>query len=514
MLLIYPPVARTTEPPLGIARLAALLRSHGRPVRCVDLCAEGLERLLRTDTSPLVSLPDDTWTRLALRRRDRGLELLSGPAGYENFSRYRKTVGDLNRGLGAVSAAVAPGTEVSLADYRDAALSPLRRADLLAAADGCERNPFFFFFKERIDAALSEFPTDAVGLSVNFLSQALTAFAVVGYLARAYPDKRIALGGGLVTSWVAQGRLSAADDFGGRVSAVIPGRGEVELLSFLGLERRSETPAPDFSDFDSVRYFAPGPILPYNFSFGCPWLKCSFCPEKAEGGFYQGMRPAVAMKHIRGLVSRRAPILIHFTDNEIGPAYLRALAQTPPGAPWYGFARFSAELTDPAFCRSLAASGCSMLQLGLESGEQAVLDALQKGTRIEDIRRIIGNLKDAGIGIYAYVLFGTPAEDRRSAEATLDFVASRAGEIDFINVAIFNLPTSSELASRLATRAFYDGDLSLYSEFEHPAGWNRDTVRVFLAKEFETEPRIKPILLRNPPVFTSNHAPFFLPGSS
>lgn len=510
MLLIYPPVVRTTEPPLGVARLAALLRAHGRAARALDLCAEGLDRLLSIDAADIAVDADDTWTRLALRRRSRDADLLAGPSGYQNASRYRKAVGDLNRALGAASASIAPGTEVSLADYRDAGLSPLCRADLIASAAACERNPFFPFFSRRVDEALAEFPTDTIGLSVNFLSQALCAFALIGYLAREYPDKRIAIGGGLVTSWVAQGRLSADDDFGGLVAAVIPGNGEDELLSFLGVERRFETPAPDFSDFGRARYFAPTPIVPYNFSLGCPWRRCVFCPEKAEGGAYRGERPAAALSQIGELVRRCSPGLIHFTDNEIAPAYLRALAKAPPGAPWYGFARFSRELTDASFCRSLAASGCRMLQLGLESGDQAVLDALQKGTNIEEIRRILGNLKEAGIGVYAYVLFGTPAENRRSAEATRDFVAAHADQIDFINTAIFNLPTASEEASRLKTRSFYDGELSLYAEFEHPAGWNRDAVRAFLAKEFESDARIKPILSRNPPVFTSNHAPFFL----
>jgi hypothetical protein len=92
----------------------------------------------------------------------------------------------------------------------------------------------------------------------------------------------------------------------------------------------------------------------------------------------------------------------------------------------------------------------------------------------------------------------------------LDFVASHADRIDFLNVALFNLPVASAEASRLATRPFYDGDLSQYREFAHPSGWNRDVVRAFVANEFEADPAIKPILARNPPVFTSSHAPLFL----
>jgi radical SAM superfamily enzyme YgiQ (UPF0313 family) len=324
------------------------------------------------------------------------------------------------------------------------------------------------------------------------------------------PDLCVVLGGSLVTSWVAQGRLEADERFGGLADAILPGRGEEGILEILKAPRIVQTAAPAFDDFLALDYLAPTRILPYNFSTGCPWRRCSFCPEKAEDSRYVGTRVGTAAQEIGAMVARHSPGLLHFTDNEIAPLYLRALAASSPGVPWYGFARFSSLLTDPAFCRRLAASGCVMLQLGLESGDQRVLDALGKGTRLDQIDRALRALADAGIGNFLYVLFGTPAEHREAALRTRDFVASHAERIAFLNVALFNLPVASAEARSLETRAFYEGDLSLYREFAHPRGWNRDTVRAFLAEEFESSPAIKAILARTPPVFTSNHAPFFL----
>jgi radical SAM superfamily enzyme YgiQ (UPF0313 family) len=151
-----------------------------------------------------------------------------------------------------------------------------------------------------------------------------------------------------------------------------------------------------------------------------------------------------------------------------------------------------------------------MLQLGLESADQAVLDALGKGTRLAQIERALAHLADAGIAVFLYILLGTPAERREAALRTRDFVASRAERIAFLNVALFNLPVASPEAGRLETRPFYEGDLALYREFVHPHAWNRDAVRAFVAQEFEADPAIRAILARTPPVFTSNHAPFFL----
>ena len=187
---------------------------------------------------------------------------------------------------------------------------------------------------------------------------------------------------------------------------------------------------------------------------------------------------------------------------------MRCLIKQPPGPPWYGFARITRHLTDMDFVRGLKASGCAMLKLGVESGDQAVLDALEKGTDLKMVSAALRTLKAAGIATYAYLLFGTPSETRKSALKTLDFVVAHADCIDFLNPAIFNLPAGSPECDQLNTSEFYPGDLTFYREFIHPRGWNRDRVRRFLAEEFSRHDAIRSIINRDPPYFTSNHAPF------
>jgi hypothetical protein len=82
-----------------------------------------------------------------------------------------------------------------------------------------------------------------------------------------------------------------------------------------------------------------------------------------------------------------------------------------------------------------------------------------------------------------------------------------------MNLAIFNMPLHGPDAEKYDTSEFYEGDLSLYSNFEHPKGWNRDVVRTFLDKEFKKDPAVRSVVMRNPPFFTSNHAAFFLKDS-
>jgi radical SAM superfamily enzyme YgiQ (UPF0313 family) len=194
----------------------------------------------------------------------------------------------------------------------------------------------------------------------------------------------------------------------------------------------------------------------------------------------------------------------------MSPRLLEHLAIHPPGVPWYGFTRVTPRLADAGFCRALKASGCVMLKLGLESGDQGVLDALEKGIRVDEASLALKTLKGAGIGTYVYLLFGTPAESPAAAQRTLEFVAGHADVIDFLNLAIFNLPAGSDEAANLRVHPFSEGDLSLYVDFDHPAGWGRREVRAFLDRELRRHPAVSPIVRRQPPYFTSNHAPFML----
>jgi radical SAM superfamily enzyme YgiQ (UPF0313 family) len=204
------------------------------------------------------------------------------------------------------------------------------------------------------------------------------------------------------------------------------------------------------------------------------------------------------------------PSLIHILDNAISPALLSSLSRNPMGIPWYGFARVSPLLADPDFCVELRRSGCVMLKLGIESADQYVLDTLQKGISIETTSIVLRNLRRAGIGTYVYLIFGTPAENESAAEKTLEFTVRHSDSIDFLNLAIFNMPVSEAPPQDVETRRFSEGDLSLYTDFVHPHGWDRRRVRLFLEKKFRRHPAVTGILNKELPVFTSNHAPFFM----
>jgi radical SAM superfamily enzyme YgiQ (UPF0313 family) len=406
-------------------------------------------------------------------------------------------------------AALSNRVRLGLANYEHEELSPARSRDLLRAAENPEDNPFYPYFRKRLKELLEKEDPSLIGLSLNYLSQALSAFAMIGFLRREFPGVKLVLGGGLVTSWMRRPRWQ--NPFRGLLEHLVAGPGEVPLLSLVDEKQfGDEYYGPNYDLLPMRDYLSPGPILPYSSSSGCYWNRCSFCPEKAEGNPYVAIPAKQVILDLHRLVEREKPALIHLVDNAVSPSLMKAISEDPPGVPWYGFARITRHLTDPDFCSSLRESGCVMLKLGLESGDQTVLDDLQKGINLEEASSALKNLKEAGIATYLYLLFGTPSEGLIEARRTLEFVARHADAIGFLNLAIFNMPIDGPEARQVETKTFYEGDLSLYTDFDHPKGWSRPLIRQFLDKEFKRHPAVMPILRRDPPVFTSNHAPLFV----
>jgi len=490
------------EPPAGIAKIGGVLNHFGVRVKLLDANIEGLIHLLKTPVEP-----KDTWTKRASRNFSTNLASVKSFPVYQNLDRYKRAVNDLNH-LIEISAH-AKGARLSLTNYQDEKLSPVKSNDLIKAAEQPEKNPFFPYFKARLLDMVEHDQPSVVGFSLNYLSQALCTFAMVGLLKQKFPRLKLILGGGLVTSWVK--KPGWKNTFSGLIDHLIPGPGEYPLLSLIGITgNKNSFSFPDYVSLPLRKYLSPGLTLPYSASSGCYWNKCSFCPEKAEGNPYVPVPVDKALSDLHALVKQTKPVLIHFLDNALSPALLNALSSHPLPVPWYGFTRITPHLTNFDFCRALKQSGCVMLKLGLESGDQKVLDSLQKGINLQEASQALKTLKSAGIATYVYLIFGTIAENLSSAKKTRDFVVKHHDYIDFLNLAIFNLPVYGPEVEKVETKKFYEGDLSLYTDFSHPQGWSRIQVREFLDKEFTRHPAIASIVRKEPLFFTSNHAPFFV----
>ncbi|MEF9426478.1 MAG: radical SAM protein [Candidatus Mariimomonas ferrooxydans] len=505
MILIHPPVAKPCEPPAGVAKLSGALAGHGIKHTILDANLEALLYII-SNTHSQAHKQYDKWTVRSLRNISENHESIKSRRIFQNIDRYKRTVIDLNH---AIELWADKGASPGIANYRHKHLSPLRSDDLILAAEHPEENPYYPYFSKRLPTLVERNTSTVAGFSLNYLSQALCAFAMAGFLKQHFPGLSIVLGGGLVTSWMRNPDWQ--NPFRGLIDHLVAGPGERKLLAILGVDDiKEEHSSPDYGLLPLDDYLAPGRILPYSASSGCYWNKCSFCPEKAENNPYVPVPVDTAINDLNKLIRQTEPLLVHLLDNAISRSLLKRLANNAGGVPWYGFARISRLLTDIDFCMGLKKSGCVMLKLGLESGDQGVLDKMHKGIDIETASLALKTLKKAGIAAYVYLIFGTPAETLPAARKTLEFVVRHKDEIGFLNVALFNMPVCGLEASRFETSSFYEGDLSLYTDFSHPTGWNRKDVRLFLNNEFKKHRAVSEILKKDPPVFTSNHAAFFV----
>ena len=94
-----------------------------------------------------------------------------------------------------------------------------------------------------------------------------------------------------------------------------------------------------------------------------------------------------------------------------------------------------ADQLDPEICKAMVEAGCKEIWPGIESGDQRVLDFLNK--RIDTERMLIGcaNAKNAGLKIKALFMIGTPGERMNTPELNRDYI--RRLDFDMITLSTF-----------------------------------------------------------------------------
>jgi anaerobic magnesium-protoporphyrin IX monomethyl ester cyclase len=94
------------------------------------------------------------------------------------------------------------------------------------------------------------------------------------------------------------------------------------------------------------------------------------------------------------------------------------------------------DLMTPAAVEALAQAGCREVWLGAESGSQRILDAMDKGIRVEQIPVVRQRLKEAGIATGFFLQLGYPGETFEDILATAELV--RTTLPDSIGISVSN----------------------------------------------------------------------------
>jgi radical SAM superfamily enzyme YgiQ (UPF0313 family) len=191
---------------------------------------------------------------------------------------------------------------------------------------------------------------------------------------------------------------------------------------------------------DAHGYFALNLIT----SRGCPY-RCNWCAKPLYGDSYKHVsadRAAAEMECVKDLFR---PDLIWFADDIFGLSarwtreFAACVAQRDARIPFRIQSR--CDLMTAETAERLAEAGCVEVWMGAESGSQRILDAMEKGIRVEQIRQARANLARLGIRACFFLQFGYLGEEWEDVEATIRLV--RETRPDDIGVSVsYPLPNT------------------------------------------------------------------------
>jgi len=156
---------------------------------------------------------------------------------------------------------------------------------------------------------------------------------------------------------------------------------------------------------------------------GCPF-KCNWCAKPIYGNRYHSRSPENVVEELTHLVNILQVDHIWFCDDIFGltPGWIKRFSELVQEKN-LAF-RFKAQcrvdlLLDENNIEHLAKAGCDEIWVGAESGSQKILDAMDKGTTVEQIHRSAALMKKHGIKPCFFLQFGYPGENKSDIDATI-----------------------------------------------------------------------------------------------
>ena len=160
-------------------------------------------------------------------------------------------------------------------------------------------------------------------------------------------------------------------------------------------------------------------------SRGCPY-RCNWCAKPIYGDHFSVRSPLSVAEEMRKLKYECGAEHLWFADDIFGlkPKWVSELAfeveRLDAAIPFKMQSRV--DLMTPAAVRALQTAGCTEVWMGVESGSQKILSAMDKGTRVDQIAVARENLRKEGIRACYFLQFGYPGENWQDIQQTIALV--------------------------------------------------------------------------------------------
>jgi radical SAM superfamily enzyme YgiQ (UPF0313 family) len=162
-------------------------------------------------------------------------------------------------------------------------------------------------------------------------------------------------------------------------------------------------------------------------SRGCPY-QCIYCSKPITGITWRARPPEDVVAEWRYLVQEMGATEIGITDDVWNLKLERAkeicrllIDEGLNRVPWVTVHGMRVDHTDAELFQLMKKAGCKRVGFGVESGNQAVLDAIKKRQTLDDARRAFREAKAAGLQTMGFFIFGLPADTEETMEDTIRF---------------------------------------------------------------------------------------------
>lgn len=248
------------------------------------------------------------------------------------------------------------------------------------------------------------------------------------------------------------------------------------------VEDLDNIPFPDWDNVHNIETYISNPIwgsdsknssyIPYKMkrslniitSRGCPY-KCSFCNKDITGGNNYRERSAENIyEEVKYLKKKYDIDFVGFVDDNFAVNKRRLMKiceyMTKLKIRWGGHARFN-NVDDYILLKHMARHGCVYLGFGGESGNQEILNDMNKGNKIEQMKEVIGWCREAGIHPNCTWMAGWIGETKEQLKDTINFIYDYAPENEklFIATAYPNTPFYNRVKHLILDKYSFEGYL-------------------------------------------------------
>jgi anaerobic magnesium-protoporphyrin IX monomethyl ester cyclase len=171
---------------------------------------------------------------------------------------------------------------------------------------------------------------------------------------------------------------------------------------------------------------------------GCPY-HCRWCSHQVFGKTHRRRSPVSVVDELEWCVNRYQPEIGWMADDVFTIhhgwlfEYANELKRRKLHLPFECISR--ADRLNPRVIDTLAEMGCFRIWIGSESGSQKILDAMERGVTVEQVRKAVSLCKSVGIQTGVFLMWGYEGEEMCDIEATIDHIKETDPDIFFTTVA-------------------------------------------------------------------------------